>query len=223
MISVQSPAAGQVRVAWRTSLDTDDSSLTYRVYRDASTTPIYTVVAASWFWNRQQQVFTDTGLANGSAHSYKVSVSDGVNVRTSAATSVTVASSASAYATRVLADAPSLYLRYNEPGSTFFSDATANRNNLTLVGAGTFRTAGAISGSSTSFTFTGTGSRLYGETRVSNPTTYSVETWFKGTAGGVLVDNEVAPAEFRHRGRSCRETGLGQRPPPPPVGVRHGR
>ena len=188
VISVQSPAAGQARIAWRTSLDTDDAALTYRVYRDTSTTPIYTVTASSWFWNRQQQVFTDTGLANGSVHSYKVSASDGVNVRTSAATSVTVASSASAYASRVLADAPTLYLRYNEPSSTFFSDASANRNNLTLVGGGTFRTAGAISGSSTSFTFTGTSSRLYGETRFSAPAAYSIETWFKGTTGGVLVE-----------------------------------
>jgi hypothetical protein len=188
VISVQSPTAGQVRIAWRTSLDTDDASLTYRIYRDTSTTPIYTVTASSWFWNRQQQVFTDSGLANGSTHSYKVSASDGINVRTSAAASVTVASSASAYATRVLADGPSLYLRYNEGSSTFFSDATANRNNLTLVGAGTFRTAGAITGSSTSFTFTGTSSRLYGETRVPAPATYSIETWFKGTAGGVLVE-----------------------------------
>ena len=188
MISVQSPTPGQVRIAWRTSLDTDDSLLTYRVYRDTSTTPISTTTATSWFWNRQQQVFTDTGLANGSTHSYKVSASDGTNTRTSTATSVTVAGSASAYQARVLADNPTLYLRYDEPGNTFFSDASANRNNLTLVGAGTFRSAGAITGSSKSFTFTGTASRLYGETRVTAPASYSLETWFKGTTGGVLVE-----------------------------------
>jgi hypothetical protein len=49
------------------------------------------VTATSWFWNRPQLVFTDTGLANGSAHSYTVSASDGTNTRTSAGTSVIVA------------------------------------------------------------------------------------------------------------------------------------
>jgi len=95
VISVQSPSAGHVRIAWTTSLDTDDSLLTYRVYRDTSTTPVYTAAATSWFWNRPQQVFIDSGLANASTHSYTVSVSDGINVRTSPAAIVTVAGSPS--------------------------------------------------------------------------------------------------------------------------------
>lgn len=189
VVSVVSRTPGQVRVAWRTSLDTDDSSLTYRVYRDAVAAPICTIAATSWFWNRQQQVCTDTGLANGSVHSYRVSASDPVSTRTSAAVSVTVTSSSSAYANRVLADGATTYLRYDEPSNVFFSDATANRNNLTLVGTAAFRQTGAIAGASRSLTLTGTASQLYGETRVQAPKTYSIETWFKTTSavGGKLV------------------------------------
>ena len=50
-----------MRVTWRASTDTDDSTLTYQVYRDGGTTPIVTGPATSWFWNRPQQTFTDTG------------------------------------------------------------------------------------------------------------------------------------------------------------------
>ncbi len=189
LISVSSPGSGQARVAWRTSLDTDDSTLTYRVYRDAGATPIYTTTATSWFWNRQQQVFTDTGQANGSVHSYKVSASDGTNVRTSAATSVTVGNGGSGYANRVLADGATMYLRYDEPGNTFIADASANRNNVTLVGTAVFRAAPAISGSSRALTLTGTTTQLYGETRFGAMSTYSLETWFKttSTVGGKLI------------------------------------
>ncbi len=89
-IAASSPSAGRAFVVWRTSLDTDDSTLTYRVYRDTSSTPIFTTTATSWFWSRPYTSFTDTGLASGSTHTYRVSASDGVNTRTSAAATVRV-------------------------------------------------------------------------------------------------------------------------------------
>jgi large repetitive protein len=40
-----------VRVQWKATWDMDNTSLTYRVYRDGNmTTPVYTTTANSNFW-----------------------------------------------------------------------------------------------------------------------------------------------------------------------------
>ncbi len=194
-LSVTSTRAGQVRVAWRRSLDTDDSTLTYRVYRDGSSVPIYTTTASSWFWARRQLTFTDTGLAPGSSHSYKISASDGTNTRTTSARSVTVAStSTSPYQERVLADGASFLWRYDEPGDVFASDASTKNSNGTFRGSGTFRVPGALAGDpSRALTLGGTTTMIYSETRYDPPATgsaaYTLETWFKTTTttGGKII------------------------------------
>ncbi|MEY9997841.1 hypothetical protein ABIE67_009960 [Streptomyces sp. V4I8] len=82
---------GEVDVRWRSSLDLDDSDLTYRVYRNGSRTPLYTVTGSSAPWKRPQLTFTDTGVTAGSTYTYQVTVSDGTNTSArSAPTRVTV-------------------------------------------------------------------------------------------------------------------------------------
>ncbi len=190
--SVTSVRAGQVRVAWRRSFDADDATLTYRVYRDGSSTPIHTATATSWFWERQQMTFVDQGLAAGSTHSYRVSVSDGNRTVTTSPRSVTVASRDSAYASRVLADGATALWRYDEPSDVLFSDTSAKGYNLTLTGGtASYRvTPGALTKeASPAMSVPGTKATLYGEKRLPAPGAFSVETWFKTTttAGGKLI------------------------------------
>ncbi|MDP9416937.1 MAG: LamG domain-containing protein, partial [Actinomycetota bacterium] len=189
--SVSSTRAGQVRVAWRQSLDTDDSTLTYSVYRDGSSTPIHTASGSSWFWSRRQMTFTDTGLAPGSTHSYRVKASDGRNTTAASSRSVTVAStSTSPYQERVLADGATFLWRYDEPGDVLLSDAGRKNNNGTLRGSATFRVAGAIARDpSRALTLGGSSTRIYSETVYDTPAAYTIETWFKTTTttGGKII------------------------------------
>ena len=75
--NASSTAPGQVTVTWRTTLDDDDKTLTYTLYRGSSATPIATLQADSQFYSRPQLSFTDTGLTPGSSQSYRVKASDG--------------------------------------------------------------------------------------------------------------------------------------------------
>ncbi len=191
LLSLTSFRPGEVRVSWRPSLDTDDATLTYQLFRDGSSTPLSTTTATSWWWNRQQQTFVDPGLQYGSSHTYRVTVSDGTSTVTSVTRSVTVAGTGSPYATRVLADNPTMYLRYDEPADVFVSDSSPNRNNVTLQGVGSFQvTPAAVAGDpSKALTLTGTSSFLYGDTRFGSMSALTVETWFRTTTtvGGKLI------------------------------------
>jgi outer membrane protein assembly factor BamB len=69
-------ASGQVPVSWRATWDRDDAVLSYRLYRDGGTTPIFTADADSRFWRVPDMAFTDSGLAPGSTHTYRLVVSD---------------------------------------------------------------------------------------------------------------------------------------------------
>ena len=66
-----------IRLGWTSTFDQDDSPLTYKIYRDGNlTTPIYTLVVNSTFWNEPFHSFTDTGLASGTTHTYRIFVYD---------------------------------------------------------------------------------------------------------------------------------------------------
>lgn len=56
--------------------DIDNGILTYRVYRDNSSTPIYTTTYDSRFWSAPYKYFTDMRLAPGTTHYYRVVASD---------------------------------------------------------------------------------------------------------------------------------------------------
>jgi hypothetical protein len=198
--SITSVRKGEVRVAWRQSFDADDAVLTYRVYRNG--TLVHTVSGTSWFWERKQMTFLDSGLTPGSTPSYTVSVTDGNKTVTTSARKVTVAGADSAYAARVLADGATGLWRYDEPSSVFFSDTSAAGYNLTLTGGtASYRvTPDALAGdSSPAISLPGTKATLYGERRLPPPGAFSVETWFKTTttAGGKLIgfgDKQVLPS-----------------------------
>lgn len=193
--TVTSPRPRQARVAWRQSLDTDDATLTYQVFRDNGTTPLYTRTAQSWFWTRRQMTFTDKGLVEGSTHTYRVGASDGTTTRYTPWRSVTVAStgpaSVSTYSERAQSDGAAFLWRYDEPSDVFVSDATANNYNGTLRGGATYQvTPGALANDpSRALTLRGATTIVYGEQRLPRPTALTVETWLKttSTVGGKII------------------------------------
>jgi hypothetical protein len=83
-----STVAGTVRVAWTRTWDQDDSSLTYTIYRDGDA--VGTKVGVARFWSLTGLTFSDTGLAPGSTHTYRIVVSDAAGNQVSGGTSDSV-------------------------------------------------------------------------------------------------------------------------------------
>lgn len=190
-VSVSTVAPDKVEVNWQTSFDTDDGELTYRIYKDGASTPVYTTTGSSVFWDRPQLRWTDTDVAPGETHTYRISAGDGTNTSAkSPAQTATVASAAEAYPARVIADGASLYWRYDEGTSTFAADSGTGLDNGFLRNAPAYRqTPAAVAGPSTAIGFNGSTQYAYSNKRHSQPTTFSVETWIKTTTtrGGKIV------------------------------------
>ncbi|MCX4537035.1 LamG domain-containing protein [Streptomyces sp. NBC_00841] len=190
-VSLSTVAAGKVEVNWQTSFDTDDGELTYRIYKDGASTPVYTTTGSSVFWDRPQLRWTDTDVAPGETHTYRISASDGTNTSAkSPAQTAIVASAAESYPARVLADGASLYWRYDEGTSTFAADTGTGLDNGFLRNAPAYRqTPAAVSGPSTAIGFNGSTQYAYSNKRHAQPTKFSVETWIKTTTtrGGKII------------------------------------
>ncbi|MFE2294916.1 LamG-like jellyroll fold domain-containing protein [Streptomyces sp. NPDC059452] len=201
--SVSAPRAGEVRVSWRSSLDLDDSLLTYRVYRNGSSAPVHTTTGSSLFFSHPQLTFTDRNVVAGQTYSYRITATDGAG-NTSAlspAASVTAASAASPYQERVLADGADLYWRYDEPGGAFAADASDSRNGGVYVNAPTYRSTPSAVAGSAALSLNGSDEYVYSDRlhRYTSPTPYSVETWFRTTStrGGRIVGfgNNIGTAQ----------------------------
>ncbi|MEU3725486.1 DNRLRE domain-containing protein [Streptomyces sp. NPDC031705] len=195
-VPVASAAAftpGEVQVRWRTSLDLDDSALTYRIYRNGAATPVATVTADSLFFRRPQASWTDTTAQPGQSYTYRVTATDAAgNVSApSAPAGVTVPVTAEAYPSQVRADGAQLYWRYDDPVLPYAADSSAagNQAGVHQGGPALRQSPGAVGGASTAIGFNGTDAHVYGDRRQSVGSTYSIETWFKTgtTRGGKLV------------------------------------
>ena len=84
-------SSGATFVGWPATWDRDNGTLTYRLYRDAGTTPIYTTSVNSRFWISPVASYVDR-VAGNSSHTYRLVVSDpfGNTTATTAATGHTV-------------------------------------------------------------------------------------------------------------------------------------
>ncbi|WP_406465023.1 DNRLRE domain-containing protein [Streptomyces sp. NBC_00111] len=192
VVSASAPRAGEVRVSWRSGLDLDDSLLTYRVYRDGGSTPVYTTTGSSLFFSRPQLTFTDRNVVAGRTYSYRITASDGTNTSgLSPAAPVTAASSASPYQEEVLADGADLYWRYDEASGAFAADASESGNGGVYVNAPSYRaTPSAVAGSA-ALSLNGTDEYVHSDRlhHYTSPSPYSVETWFRTTSanGGRII------------------------------------
>ncbi|WP_124270632.1 LamG domain-containing protein [Streptomyces sp. ADI96-02] len=190
-VSLSTLDPGRIEVNWQSSFDTDDGELTYRIYKDGSNTPIHTTTGSSVFWNRPELSWTDTDVAPGETHSYRITASDGANTSAkSTVQSATVQSVSESYAARVRADGASLYWRYDEGGATFAHDSSGERNNGFLRNGPAYRqTPAAVAGPSTAIGFNGSDEYAYSNRQHAQPTRFSVETWIRTTTtrGGKII------------------------------------
>ncbi|KQR53546.1 cell surface protein [Leifsonia sp. Leaf336] len=181
--------AGQVRVSFAATYDRDNGYLTYKVYRDAGTTPVYQTTVHSNFYTRPIIGFVDSGLTPGSHPVYHVKVYDPVGNMTSRDTNaVTVAatSSGGAYSDSVNQAGATSYWPFDESSGTTaldhigFTDLTE-----TAVTQGA---AGPISGVTAS-TFNGSTSLAVTPTAIAGPNTFTVSAWFRttSTSGGKIL------------------------------------
>ena len=67
---------GALRVTFGTAWDYDNATLTYDLFRDGGSTPIYSTQFRSNFWTVPTASYLDTGLAQGSTHAYQVRIRD---------------------------------------------------------------------------------------------------------------------------------------------------
>jgi hypothetical protein len=91
-------SGGKVKLTWKAAWDHDNNRLTYQVLRDGESTPIFVSAAAkSSFWVIPTVSFTDSGLAPGSSHTYRIRAVDPFgNTATSPSSSVVTVSAAAA-------------------------------------------------------------------------------------------------------------------------------
>ncbi|SHL09983.1 LamG-like jellyroll fold domain-containing protein [Actinacidiphila paucisporea] len=188
--SVTSIDPGSVKVSWQSSTDNDDGVLTYRVYRNGGTTPVYTVTGSSLPWIRPQLTYTDTNVTPGVKYTYRVSASDGTNTSAqSPNASATVPATAEAYPTRVLADGATLYWRDDAASGSYNADSSSGDDSGISVGGPVHGvTPGAVPGSK-AYTFNGSTQWTYSDRLHPTPAQYSIETWFRTTttSGGKLM------------------------------------
>jgi hypothetical protein len=196
--SVSSIDPGSVKVSWQSSTDDDDGVLTYRVYRNGGTTPVYTTTGASLPWVRPQITYTDTNVVPGVKYTYRVSASDGTNTTAlSPNASATVPTTAEAYASQVLADGASLYWRYDAAAGSYTADSSSSDDSGISVGGPVHAvTPGAVPGSK-AYTFNGSTQWTYSDKKHSTPSQYSIEAWFKTTttSGGKIMGFGNLPTE----------------------------
>jgi Concanavalin A-like lectin/glucanases superfamily len=190
VLNVAGLTAGALDVRIRTGWDTDDGTLTYRLYRDGGTTPVWTGTASSVWWSRPQIAYTDTGLAPGSTHSYKVTVDDGTNTVSSGTVGATVPSDTGAYDSQVLADGADLYWRYDSSG-TYVADSSPDGQTGYFNGGGTYKDGTGPVGDdpATPMGFDGSTGWVYDEVPQAPAAGYTVQTWFRTTTtkGGQLA------------------------------------
>ena len=193
-IRVNSTGAGTARINWTTNTDDDSENLTYKVYRDVSTKAglVYTTNASANFWNGYTLGYTDTGLAPGSTHQYRVTAVDAFgNTANSPWTSVTVGSGSalSPYVKAVYNSQPLDFWRFDEPSGTTAADLVGT--NPMTTGSGVTHTAGGLAADTdTAGSFNGTSNGIAYTTKQLAPlNTLTLDGWFKTTTaqGGKLI------------------------------------
>ncbi|MGU3646435.1 DNRLRE domain-containing protein [Microbacterium sp. C23T] len=194
-VAAVAQSTGPIEVRIRTSVDDDDSDLTYRVFRNNSSTPIWSGTASSVWWNRPQVTFVDTDVVAGTTYTYRVRATDGTNTSgLSPVVSVTASTPAAGYAAAVRAGSPAIYWPGDAVGS-WLQDGSASTSNTNrqagiLENGATRSTDAPVTGDpSGSLLFDGSDDYVWHQGLAPAPTTYSVETWIKTTTtrGGKII------------------------------------
>jgi PKD repeat protein len=192
--TVTSPMPGLASITWTTTNDPDNEYLTYSVYREGRTAPVYETVKGSTWWQNSQLVATDAGVS-GSLR-YRVVASDDFGNQVAGEwVSVDVAPAVEGgtsrpYADTVKADAPTSYWRLGEKTGSTAADSVGTAP--MTVGSGiTKGVAGALTGDAdTAYSFTNSSSAtLATQTAAAAPNTFTQEAWVQTTTrdGGRII------------------------------------
>jgi len=196
--TVISQSAGTARIAFQTTWDRDNQSLTYKVYRNYTSltnTPICTIKSSNVFWDVKTLGCFDTGLTPGATYKYRVIAFDPFNnTGSSNDTSVTISNAAagsSPYSDAVKADHPDEYYRLDESAGTTSAYDSIGFNDLS-EGTGVAQgAAGAMTNETdTASTFDGTANGLASaKTAIPGPDMFTTEEWIKTTttSGGKII------------------------------------
>ncbi|MCW2848944.1 MAG: Fibronectin type domain protein [Marmoricola sp.] len=196
---VVAPAAeatsdGTIQVKWRTVVDSDDSEITYSVFRSGTVAPVWTGVASSVWWRRPQVTFVDTNVTPGTTYSYRVQASDGTNTNAkSALASATATAAAPSYASTVRSDHPILDWSSRTSGTWVQDSGAASSDTRRLSGQAAQGVASStdspVADGSGSLSFDGADDYVWSDEYAMGPTTYSVETWIKTNTnrGGKII------------------------------------
>ncbi|MEJ7650101.1 MAG: PKD domain-containing protein, partial [Nakamurella sp.] len=178
---------GRVKVTIPANWDRDDQTLTYQLRRAGVAAVLDQVTADSQWWNRPTVTLTDRSGVAGAA-SYTVVAVDADGNSASSGTVAANVAAASTYATDVLADQASLYLRLAEASGTKVVNSTGGAD-ATVSGTVTRSVAGAIVGDAdTAYTFAG--AQVWSApTTIAPDDAYSLEVWVKSTStlGGSIA------------------------------------
>jgi PKD repeat protein len=189
-LNLRSTEAGKVRIGWATNEDIDNDYLTYRVYRDVQSGAglIHTRSVRARWWNPYGMGFTDTGLAPGSTHRYRVAVTDPFgNIANSPWTNVTVASTGSdgPYVEAVEGSEPTHWWRLDETSGTTLADSAGFQPLTTTAGPTLGVPDGLAADTGSAVRFPGTSTtRAYTTVQDSPPDVFTLEAWFRTTTGG---------------------------------------
>ena len=193
-VAAQATSEGAIQLRWRSVVDTDDSELTYNVYRDGSSSPIWTGGASSVWWKRPQLSFVDTAVNPGESHSYRIRVSDGTNLSPalSTAVSATAVAPAASYSATVRADSPKLYWGSTAAGTWLEEEGASTSDTRRPGGQLVGPTASAdspVADASGSLSFNGSSDYAWNDEYAKAPSTYTIESWIKTstTRGGEIV------------------------------------
>jgi hypothetical protein len=186
-IATSSSCADAVNVSFTSTTDIDDGLLTYNVFRDTSTTPIYSTTLETDPWQHPVVTYQDTSVLLGSTHTYKVNASDGSLASAKGVSApVTVGGTGDdSYPCAVIGDGPTLYWRLDDPsGSTVAGDASGSGHTGTIQSGVTLGQPGALSDGDPAASFNGSSSGLVSSTTTfADPQTFSLETWFRASPG----------------------------------------
>lgn len=205
---VTSPKPGTARIAFAANVDDDDRDLTYRVYRDGNkTTPIATFKAGATFWDRRTLVVSDTGLAQGSTHTYRVSATDADgNTAKGDDGHVTIGDStaADAYGKAVLGDGAQNYWRLDGTGASALSDVAGLDDLSVSAGIAQSPTKGAVGGRAAAHLSGNGANATTGSLKPAPQQNMSVETWVRaepGSSGRVIGMSDSKTGTSKRRGR----------------------
>ncbi len=191
-VTVQPTKTGTLTVEFPAVHDPDTGTLTYRVYRDGSNTPIgaATQQAESFAWSHPVMRFDDTGLAAGSTHTYRVDAFDGFRASAkSTGVSGTVRTTASPSIAATYAGLlPQSWWRLGESDTTV-ADSGVTGNVAGTTQGGVTRGEPGISTANSAIALDGTSGYAISNSQITPTAAFSESVWFKTTTrrGGVLV------------------------------------